>query len=237
MSTVVEGLLDVERNLFLSLNSSHSPYWDIFMWMYTGKHTWIPLVLVFLFIAIYKTKWQESLFILVGAVLVGVLCDQISASFVKPFFLRLRPTHHPDFNYLVDTVFNYRGGRYGFVSSHATNGFGIATFASLLFRYKYFTYTFILWALGTCYTRIYLGVHFISDVVGGTILGIAIGYFVYSLYTVGRRYILQIPAEELCIPVLGESKARTMIFTVLIIVASMAIYAGIFETQFLEQLS
>ena len=234
---MIENLLELEKTVFLSLNSLHTPYWDVFMWIYTGKYTWIPLVLVFLSMIIYKNKWTEALLIIFAALLVGILCDQISASVIKPYFLRLRPTHHPDFYLIVDTVFNYRGGRYGFVSSHATNGLGIVTFTSLLFRYKYFTYTFVGWALLSCYSRIYLGVHFVSDILGGAILGSIIGILVYYLYILGRKYILRIPQKELCTPVLDTSKAKTLIFSMIIIVVSVAIYAGIFESQFLGDLS
>lgn len=167
--SLVEKILPYERELFLWLNDHHTPpYWDTFMWLYSGKVIWLPLAVVALVVFVYKVKWREALLIIICAVLVGMLCDYFSANIIKPFFERLRPTHHPDFQSFVEIVNDYRGGgRYGFISNHAANGFGIVVFTSLLFRYRYFTLTMVLWATTTAYSRIYLGVHFISDVVGG----------------------------------------------------------------------
>jgi undecaprenyl-diphosphatase len=79
-------------------------------------------------------------------------------------------------------VRNYRGGLYGFISSHAANTFGLATFTALLFKKHWFTFTIFAFAVINSYSRIYLGVHFISDVVAGALLGIAVGYGIYLLY-------------------------------------------------------
>jgi len=82
----------------------------------------------------------------------------------------------------VKTVFNYRGGNYGFISGHATNTFGFATFCALIFRNKLFTWTIFIFALLISYSRIYLGVHFISDVVAGAIAGTLIAICFYLIY-------------------------------------------------------
>jgi undecaprenyl-diphosphatase len=97
-------------------------------------------------------------------------------------FHRFRPTHHPDFQDWVNTVFDQRGGKYGFISSHAANTFGLATWTALLFRNRWLTATMLLFALLTGYSRIYLGLHFVSDVVVGALVGIGVGYAVYRLY-------------------------------------------------------
>jgi undecaprenyl-diphosphatase len=226
---VVERILPYERDLFLWLNDHHNSYWDVFMWIYSGKLIWLPLAIVGLGVFVYKIKWQEALLLLVCAVLVGMLCDYVSASVIKPFFERPRPTHHPDFQNYVDIVKGYRGGRYGFISNHAANGFGIVAFTSLLFRYRYYTITMILWATVTAYSRIYLGVHFISDVVGGAIWGTLIGFLVYYVYLTSRRYILKVPKEELKTPVYTKVRAKVLMCTILIIVITIAIYSALFN--------
>lgn len=227
--SLVEKILPYERDLFLWLNDHHTAYWDTFMWMYSEKHTWIPLALVGLFIFVYKVKWKEALLLLICATLVGLLCDYVSANLIKPFFERLRPTYHPDFASLVEIVKGHRGGRYGFISNHAANGFGIVAFTSLLFRYRSLTITMATWATLTAYSRIYLGVHFISDVVGGAIWGTLIGFFVYYIYLTSRRYILKVPVEELKVPVYSKNRAHVIIATVVLSVIFIAIYSGIFE--------
>jgi len=107
------------------------------------------------------------------------VCDQVASSFFKPLFERFRPTHHPDFKEMVDIVNGYRGGRYGFISSHATNSFGLAVFISLLFRHRRVTISVVCWALLNSYTRIYLGVHFISDILAGIIVGTILAFLLY----------------------------------------------------------
>lgn len=227
MHELAESLLPLERDFFLWLNNGHTSYMDVFMYIYSGKLIWLPLVIVCFGVFVYKVKWQEAILIILAGVLLGTLCDQISASVVKPFFERLRPTHHPDFMNYVEIVRGYRGGRLGFVSAHAANGFGVVVFSSLLFRYKPYTITILLWALVTCYSRIYLGVHFVTDVIGGMILGAAIGLFTYYLYSLGRRYLLKVPKEDLRKPVLGVARARLVIMTIVVLVISIAVYSAV----------
>lgn len=224
--SLVEKILPYEKELFLWLNDRHSEYWDGFMSMYSGKVIWIPFVLVSFFIFVYKIKWKEALVLLACAVLLGLLCDYVSAEFIKPYFERLRPSHHPDFAPFVELVDGRRGGRYGFISNHAANGFGVVAFTSLLFKYRYYTITILLWALTTAYSRIYLGVHFISDVVGGAIWGTVIGVLVYYIYLTSRKYILKVPKEELKVPVYSHTRAQALIGIILLTVIFIAIYSA-----------
>lgn len=226
---LVEKILPYERNLFLWLNEHHTDYWDMFMWLYSGKLIWLPLAVAALIIFVYKIKWKEAVVLLLCAGLIGLLCDFFSAQVIKPYFERFRPTHHPDFEHFVETVRGYRGGRYGFISNHAANGFGIVAFTSLLFRYRYFTLTMILWALITGYSRIYLGVHFISDVVGGAIWGTFAGCIVYYIYLTSRQYILKVPKEELKVPVYGRDRAKVLMVVVYLTIAFIAIYSAILD--------
>ena len=225
----VEALLPYERNLFLWLNDMHASYWDVFMWIYSGKAIWIPLVVSCFIIFVYKVKWKEAVLVILCAALVGLLCDQVSVGIIKPFFERLRPTHHPDFKNFVEIVHGYRGGRLGFVSAHAANGFGVVVFSSLLFRYRPYTIAITLWALITCYSRIYLGVHFITDILGGIIVGGLVGLLVYYIYIAGRQYILKIPKEDLRKPVFSRLRARFLIGTIITLVVSIAIYSAGWE--------
>ena len=115
-------------------------------------------------------------------IILVVLCDQISHEVFKHGFERLRPTHDPLLKDFVKIIHGYRGGKYGFVSSHATNTMGLAVLSSLLFRNKVYSIFIYSWALIISYSRIYLGVHYPGDVVGGLILGALLGFGVYKLY-------------------------------------------------------
>ncbi|MDR1436839.1 MAG: phosphatase PAP2 family protein, partial [Candidatus Symbiothrix sp.] len=143
--------------------------------------------LCFLFVFIYRKKPKEILLVLLSVALLIFLCDRISSGFFKPVFHRFRPTHHPDFQDEVKIIFGYRGGLYGFISSHAANAFGFAVFTALLFRNRLLTGTMLLFATINAYSRVYMGVHFISDVAAGALTGALTGYAVYRLYLFFRE--------------------------------------------------
>lgn len=191
MKEWIEGLLPLERDLFLSLNGSESLFLDNVMWTISGRLIWIPLYLFILFLFFYRVPRKEGFLAALFLILVFVVCDQVSSSLFKPFFERFRPTHHPDFSSLVDTVNDYRGGRYGFISGHATNSFGLAVFFSLVFARRAVTLTALFWALLNSYTRIYLGVHFISDILAGIFVGSILGLLVYMAYSWTRVKVVK----------------------------------------------
>lgn len=219
---MVEKILVYERDLFFMLNGSDSPFLDRFMWLYSGKAVWLPLAAFILIVLLYKKKWRESILILLAIVLVVTFCDQFASHVCKPIFTRFRPTHHPDFMDQVKTVFDYRGGKYGFISSHAANAFGFATFMSLLFRYRLFTWTIFLWAALTAYTRVYLGVHFISDIVPGAIAGVFFGRLVYWLYVKARSLVPGTSGEASAL--YSDKQKRIIVYAIFIAVLLIAVF-------------
>ncbi|MGL5227552.1 MAG: phosphatase PAP2 family protein [Bacteroidales bacterium] len=192
---MLENILEYERSLFLYLNSFKTPVVDNFMWLYSGKIIWIPMIILFLYVFIKKQRWQQMLLVLIAIGLVILLCDQFASGFCKPLFHRFRPTHHPEFMDQVKIVFGYRGGRYGFISSHAANAFGYAMFIVLLFRNKFFSIVIFTWAVLQAYSRIYLGVHFITDIIPGIIVGLFFGWFVFWLFKMMANYLIGIGCD------------------------------------------
>lgn len=171
-----------EHDLFHSINGSSSTLMDAIMWLFSGSLMWIPIAVFFIFSIAYKRKWTEWLPLLLAIGLVILFCDQFSSGFCKPYFARLRPTHHPLFMDEVNTLFNYRGGRHGFISSHASNFFGFAMLTAHIFKHRLYSIIIFIWAFMVAYSRVYLGVHFISDVIAGALVGMLIGYLTYKLY-------------------------------------------------------
>lgn len=177
---MLERLIQLDKNLFIWLNSHHSPFWDKLMWLISGKIEWLPLYLLLIGFIIYRFRWK-SIPIILAIVLTITLADQIAVKAFKVVFERLRPSHNSEFEGIIHLVKDYHGGRFGFVSNHAANSFGLATIMSLIFRNKYFSPGILLWAALVSYSRIYLGVHYPADIIGGAILGAGLGSLVYFL--------------------------------------------------------
>lgn len=179
----IQPYITFDQELLLKLNGSDSLFWDGFMWVATSTYIWIPVGVALLYVIFKNNKLKESFLILCLLALTITLADQIASGFCKPFFARFRPTQDPELMYLIDIVNGYRGGRFGFISSHAANTFGVAFFVSLLIRSKSLTVMLMIWAALNAYSRIYLGVHYPGDILFGTLVGIIVGVLVYVLYT------------------------------------------------------
>ncbi|MCH5328473.1 MAG: phosphatase PAP2 family protein [Coprobacter sp.] len=177
---MLENLLEIDRSVFLFFNRPHSLYWDQVMWVYTGRIIWIPLMLAMGCI-LFRKNGKEGLLTLLMIALVITISDQIASTLFKPMFQRLRPTQEPGFAHLVTIINGYRGGRYGFASSHAANAFGVAIFTILLFRRRFYTVAALVWALTMCYSRMYVGVHYPGDLAAGALIGTGAAVLVYHL--------------------------------------------------------
>lgn len=176
----LEQIISLDKEIFLFFNGQYSSWGDCFWWNFTHLKTWIPALVILVIYTINKLR-KESIFVFLGIILTILLADQIASGILKPLVERLRPTHDPTIKNLVHIVNNYRGGLYGFVSSHASNTFGLATLFCLLFKHRFFRFTIISWATLTAYSRIYLGVHFPLDILCGAIVGIISAMISYFL--------------------------------------------------------
>ena len=183
---MIDFLNKLDTQLFIFFNSINSPFWDKIMWWISGSKSWIPLYLIIIIYIIYKFRWKAVITLVIIAILI-TLSDQISVRLFKDVFQRLRPCHNPALQDIVHLVHNKCGGKYGFVSSHAANTFAIAIFLSRLFKYKYFSIFIILWAAVVSYSRIYLGVHYPFDILGGAILGSVSGWLFYLLHEFSQK--------------------------------------------------
>lgn len=176
------NIIDLDQDLFLILNGLHAYWMDSIMWWLSDKLIWIPLYAFILYLIIKKYKWRSVGILLSVAILIAA-SDQLSG-WLKFTVERARPTHTEGLKEQIHTLNNYFGGPYGFVSSHASNSFALATFTSLFlspFYKNYRVYAFI-WAFLVSYSRIYLGVHFPGDILAGAIVGVLLAHLVYFLY-------------------------------------------------------
>lgn len=178
----LQGIIETDRLATLAMNGSDSLFMDGVAFMFSGKLIWIPLILS-LFYLVMKNNQPKSFFIIVGMMILTIaMADQVSSSVIKPLVMRLRPSQDPIMLNMVDTVKGYRGGQFGFVSSHAANSFAIVTFLMLLIKEKWFGMSIFLWAVLNSLSRVYLGVHFVGDILCGALLGVVVGLLVYGLF-------------------------------------------------------
>ncbi|MCB9017077.1 MAG: phosphatase PAP2 family protein [Paludibacteraceae bacterium] len=191
---MMENILEWDRQMMVALNlsGSHTVFGDYFMWMTTQIFIWVPVVLMLLYV-VCKNKGREAIPVILMIIAVFVLCDQVSSSIMKPLVARPRPGHDPLVMDLLQYVHDYRGGAFGFPSSHAANSFGFAMFSALLFRYRWYSLVVFVWATLCAYTRLYLGVHFPLDILTGISLGLLFGglcYFIYCHFWNNKKYQL-----------------------------------------------
>ena len=169
--------------MFFALNGSKSTWLDSIMWLYSQGFIWLPMIIALCFLLIRRKRWRQWVPALSSMLLVCLLGMIVSAFVFKPLFTRFRPVMHPDFMDDVKTVYGYvSSGLYGFISGHSAAAFGFAAFSALLFKNRFYTIVICLWALIMAYSRIYLGVHFITDVIPGMLSGLLLGWLVYLFY-------------------------------------------------------
>lgn len=178
---MIESLEQIDRDIFLAINSWHSHLFDIVMVYVTKIWVFLPLFALWIYM-IYNKYGIKKLFILTGFLLLLIGLTDQSSNLVKHSVKRYRPSHNLEIQAQIHSVDNYKGGQYGFFSGHAANTFGIATLLFFLFRDKamWFRSIFFLWAGLTAYSRIYLGVHYPSDILVGMLVGIVWAMIVYE---------------------------------------------------------
>ncbi len=191
MHSILELLKNYETGPFLFLNEGfRSSFMDSLMWWASNRFIWIPLYVFFTWMVYQKYPKNFWMFVIACALLI-LLNDQ-TCNLFKLGFERLRPTRDPDIGAFVDTVKGYTGGKYGFYSAHAACSFAVAMFAVTLRDdiYKLMIPIAFGYAVIVSYSRIYLGVHYPSDIVTGVIVGTFTGWLFAEWYKRLYNYML-----------------------------------------------
>ena len=190
---MLEQLLHIDTEILLAINGWHAPWADTLMWIISAKTTWIPLYLLLVGLLVWRyrkpalttVKWLEKVPVYVVMIVVIVLAvgaaDFIASGILKDLVARPRPTRVPELEGVLHLVNNYRSGQYGFVSSHAANTMACGLLFSLIWRKKIATIGLMLWVAMNCYSRMYLGVHYPLDIIGGLLVGALMAVVGYVL--------------------------------------------------------
>ena len=203
---MLEQLLHIDTEILLAINGWHAPWADQLMWIISAKTTWIPLYLLLVGLLVWRyrkpaltnVKWLQKVpacvvMIVVIGLAVGI-ADFIASGILKDLIARPRPTRVPKLEGVLHLVNGYKSGRYGFVSSHAANTMAVALLFSLIWRNKIATVGLMLWVAANCYSRMYLGVHYPTDILGGLIVGslvAVVGYWLLCRYRLVVREACQ----------------------------------------------
>ena len=190
---MLEKLIHIDTQILLAINGWHAPWADTLMWIISAKTTWIPLYLLLVGLLIWRyrqpsnnaTKWLKKVpvcVVIIVAIVAAVgLSDFIASGILKDLLARPRPTRVPELEGVLHLVNGYRSGQYGFVSSHAANTMACGLLFSLIWRNKIATVGLMLWVAVNCYSKMYLGVHYPLDILGGLIVGALMAVVAYQV--------------------------------------------------------
>lgn len=171
--------MNIDADILLWINGHSEEWLDEVMWTVSQTRTWIFLYVVLAGLIVKKFRnWKVVLLLLAGFGVAVGLSDFICSGVLKPLVCRLRPTHEPALDPL-HLVYGYTGGRYGFCSSHAANTMAVGMLFSLLYKNNLATASLMAWVALVSYSRMYLGVHYPSDIICGLAVGVLWAALVY----------------------------------------------------------
>lgn len=189
---MLETIQKLDDAILLAVNGLHNPFMDEVMWIISGRWTWVPLYAILLFILYKHTGWRKTLLWVIGIAALILITDQVCIHVFRQIFTRMRPTN-PDnpISPFVHLVHGYHSGRFGFPSAHAANTWALVFYLGLILRNKALTSILAGWAGLVCYSRMYLGVHYLGDLLGGLIFGGICATLIYYLISyLDRRFHL-----------------------------------------------
>ena len=184
---MIENLIELDREIFIYLNSLGKREYDFFWLVMTNKI--LNFTIYFIFSIIYLSKTNLKRFsLLVFTILLMILFTDQTTNFFKYSFSRLRPCHEEDLIGIIRLLKSSCGGLYGYFSAHASNSFALASFFSMLYIKNGIKIPIFLISVAVLvsYSRIYIGVHYPFDVISGAFFGILSGY---SFYLFSKKYL------------------------------------------------
>src|SRR5436190_24238885 len=103
---MIDQLKQWDEQLLVLLNSLHTPWLDPVMLLITRTDFWIPLYLALIYL-IFRNYKREGWLVMAGVAITILIADQVTASLMKPFFQRLRPSQEPALRDILHVVNDY----------------------------------------------------------------------------------------------------------------------------------
>lgn len=185
MGSIWQTLEHADKLATLEINSWNSAITDPIWAFFSDIPVWIPMYVMIVAFIFQRLGWKKALIVVAAAALTFGFCDQ-SSNLLKAMTERLRPCNDPFMLHNGLHVLE-KGGVYGFFSAHAANAFGLATSTLIGLRldkrlkYNGYAAWMYTWATMVAVSRIFVGKHFLGDVIVGTLVGLSAGYLFGSL--------------------------------------------------------
>ncbi|OWP87080.1 phosphatase PAP2 family protein [Flavobacterium covae] len=178
---MLEHVIELDKQLFIFLNSLGSQPFDGFWLFITKQFHWTPFFIFILYLVYKKVGgWKPFLFIIINIALLVAVTDQFT-NLVKETFQRLRPCSTPELRGIIRIVKSSE--TFSFFSGHAANSMATTVFVYLILKENYkYAYLLFFFPLVFAYSRIYLGLHYPGDILTGYIVGIILGICCNGLY-------------------------------------------------------
>ena len=185
---MLDFLKELDTKLLFAINGAHYSFCDYLMFWASDRFIWIPFYFFLAFI-LYR-QYGSKFWMIFLSVSILIILNNLLTVFIKEHVMRFRPCHNLLLQSKIILIDGNCGGLFSFVSSHAANSMALTTFIILLIgkKIKWLSILMLAWCLIVSYSRVYMGVHYPSDVLGGWLTGLTLALIVFNLY---KRFLLK----------------------------------------------
>lgn len=222
LASLTRQWLDFDTQFTLWVNSLHCAFGDVFMPLFSARLPWVPFYAALVYLVVKNFTWRVALLLLVVVALLITASDQLSSAVLRPLIARLRPCDVDNpIHEAVLLVDGYAPQSFSCPSAHAANTWALAFYISWVFRHRWLAVVMAAWAFVTCYSRLYLGVHYFGDLLAGAVVGLVTAAACCALLARWAKVGRPQPVVHVWVPV-GICGFTTVVMAIVAIVVSLS---------------